>query len=525
VTMAIVISMGIIPLVGWELSVMAILVPVMMIAIANNYGVHIISRYQEMNADNYHWGMKKIVAEVMRNLKNPIILTGLTTIIGILGLVVHILLPAKQMGLVSALGIGFALVLSLTFVPAVLMGMRKGKLHPGTTRTQKLLIDRFLLWAGRSVVRKPLVIMAVFAMFLVICGIGIRRLQVNINTEIMLPRMHPLRISTQIAHEQFGGTRYVTLLFEGDILDPEVLHNIDHYGSELKKMPEIGSVISLASVIRIISKALTDAGDDYYDRIPDTREAIAQYIEFYNMSGNPEDIEKLVNFEYTMATMSVQFRARDIKTFNSLIHRIDSLVAGDPCFVAKSGYSLVEKEMSVFVTRGQVYSLIFALASILLLLSLIFRSFAAGIMGTIPLFFTLVCNFGLMGWLGLELDIANSLLSSVAIGLGVDYTIHLFWRLRSELSYSDNFPGALAITLRTTGRGIAINAFSVMLGFAVLFFSALVLLKTFAFLIIFSLLLCVLCALLLIPAICIVIRPEFLINPAKKNTSFKIIKT
>ena len=95
---------------------------------------------------------------------------------------------------------------------------------------------------------------------------------------------------------------------------------------------------------------------------------------------------------------------------------------------------LIEKSLSQAIVRGQVNSLIFATLVIILLLLLIFRAFSAGLMGSLPLIFALVCNFGLMGWLGIQLDIATSLLSSIAIGIGIDYTIHLFWRLKNELA-------------------------------------------------------------------------------------------
>jgi predicted RND superfamily exporter protein len=158
--------------------------------------------------------------------------------------------------------------------------------------------------------------------------------------------------------------------------------------------------------------------------------------------------------------------------------------------------------------------------AIVILLWIIFRSLPAGLLGAIPLGVTLISNFGLMGWFGFELDIGNSLLSSIAIGIGVDYTIHLFWRLKYELSLGKEYTEAIMNTLRTTGRGIAINAVSVMIGFAVLFLSGLVILKTFAFLIIFSLLLCLLCALILVPAICMVARPKFLEMNGKQQLGF-----
>ena len=285
---------------------------------------------------------------------------------------------------------------------------------------------------------------------------------------------------------------------------------LDRFETELEAIPNVGSVTSLASIIRLISKSLNEPEDEFYDAIPNDRMAIAQYIEFYSMSGNPEDFEKLVNFEYTKAVLNIQFKAKDMRALKRIENQIQQLVETSPYATLKAGQCLVEKEMATSIIRGQILSLIFAIIAITILLWIIFRSYLAGIFGMLPLLITLVCNFGLMGWFGLELDIGNSLLSSVAIGIGVDYTIHLFWRLKYEISLGKKYDQAIITTLQTTGRGIAINAFSVMLGFAVLFLSGLVILKTFAFLIIFSLLICLLCSLLLIPAISILVKPKFL---------------
>ena len=140
---------------------------------------------------------------------------------------------------------------------------------------------------------------------------------------------------------------------------------------------------------------------------------------------------------------------------------------------------------------------------------LIFRSFSAGLIGALPLLFSITCTFGLMGWLGIELDIVTALLSSISIGLGVDYTIHMFWRLRTEIRQGSSYADAIRVSLRTIGRGISINAFAVILGFSVLFFSGFPLIRSFAFLIIISLFLCLISSLMLIPAIVIIRKPRF----------------
>ncbi len=510
VLMSIVVAMGMMPLLGYEFSIIAVLVPIMIIAIANNYGVHIVARYQELNDKKPELNIKQIASRLISLLSIPIILSAITTIVGILGLSVHILIPARQMGIVTSIGIAYSLILSLTFIPALMSYMKKGKSFKQISGNKPSVIEKLLAYTSRLAIKRPRSVIATFAMICIVAALGAFNLNVNINLEEMLPRAHEMRTSTNIANEHFGGTKNTSILFEGDIIDPDVMHNIYEFESRLKKIPEVGNTTSIASVLKIISRALNDPGDEFYDTIPDNRAAIAQYIELYNMSGDPEDLEKLVDFGYTSAILNVQFKAGNIEVFNRITSHIDNLIEESPYATMQAGQTLMEKEIAESIVRGQIYSLLFALVAIVILLWIIFRSKKAGMLGSLPLLICLLCNFGLMGWLGLELDIATSLLSTIAIGIGVDYTIHLFWRLKFERGNGKTHADAIATALTTTGRGIAINGFSVIIGFAVLFFSGLIILKTFAFLIIFSILLCMLGALFLIPAIYVLTKPKFL---------------
>ncbi len=510
VLMSIILAMGMMPLLGYELSLIAVLIPIMMIAIANNYVVHIVARYQELNAKYPEWSMKQITMKTLSLLNIPIILTALTTIVGILGLSVHIMLPARQMGIVTAVGIAYAVILSLFFIPALMSYMSKGKPQKSIYGGNGSPVDKFLKYAAKATVKLPRLIIIIFSALVFVAALGISNLKLSINLEKMLPASNQMRISTNIANEHFGGTKSLSVLFEGDILEPEVMQEIDFFEKELSTQPNVGNVTSIAKVIKIISRALNDPADEYYGVIPNDRSAIAQYIEFYNMSGNPDDLEKLIDFNYSKAILNVQFKAESMEDFNKLISKLNSMIEKSPYASMMAGQPLLEKEMAESILKGQVYSLIFALFAIALLLWIIFRSFRAGLMGSLPLLICLVCNFGLMGWMGIKLDIATSLLSTIAIGIGVDYTIHLFWRLKQEIINGSSYSEAVKISLASTGRGIAINAFSVIIGFAVLFFSGLIILKTFAFLIIFSILLCLLGALILMPAIIILVKPKFL---------------
>lgn len=500
------ISMGLMPLLGYELSLIAVLVPILMISIANNYGVHIISKYQELNALHPERSMDQIVKESVNSLSKPILLTGLTTIAGVLGLLVHIMEPAVQMGVVCSIGIAFALYLSLYFLPAILIGMKKGKPQKSFNGQRNSPIDKLLKYASSLVLTKSKAIIIVFSSVFVLAAVGTTRLEVSINNEKLMPASHSIRKATEVMNTYFGGTKTISVMFEGDIKSPEVINDMVKLEEIVKQFPQTGNVNSLASILKIMSKALNDPSDPAYDKIPESRDGIAQYIEFYNMSGDPEDFEKFVDFNFEKAIVNIQFHAENMKEYNEVAYAIHDFCENSEHAKFESGISLVEKDMAISIAQGQIYSLILAFTAILILLWMIFRSFKMGLIGCIPLVFTIVSNFGLMGWMGIRLDIATSLLSSVAIGIGVDYTIHLFWRIKSELELGKPLTEAIDICLRNTGRGIAINAFSVMIGFSVLFLSGIIMLKTFGFLILFSLLLCLLCALILIPAILIRIK-------------------
>lgn len=510
VIFSILIAFSLIPLFGWELSIIGILIPIMMIAIANNYGVYFITKYQELNATRPGITMPQIVKESFNYLKKPVLLCGLTTIAGVLGLAVHILKPARQMGVISAIAIGFALLASLIYIPSVMLLLKKGKVQKSYTGRSNGLIDRILNSFSNFTAYFPHRVVYVFVIFLVIAAMGFFKFKVASDHNNILPKNHSFNQSLDIINKDFGGNKIISVMFEGDIKNPAMLKNLDRYEMELEQVPGVGSVTSIATVIKKISTVLNDPGDELYNKIPDSREAVAQYIELYSMNGDPKDIEQMVDFDYTKVLLTVQYQAKNMKEVNAVQSKVNELLKDDPHASIVGGYSLVEKEICQSVITGQYNSLIFAFLVIFILMSLIFKNLIAGLLGSLPLAFAVLSTFGIMGWLGIELNIVTALLSSVSIGLGVDFTIQMFWKLKTEIVSGHSYASAIKIALKTMGRGITINAFSVMLGFSVLFLSAFPIIRSFGFLIIISLFLCLTCALILIPALCILIKPKFL---------------
>lgn len=509
-------AMALIPALGWELSLIGILIPIMMIAIANNYGIHFIARYQELHAENPDRSIHKLLHESYSYLKKPVLLCGLTTIVGVLGLVMHLLLPASQMGVVASIAIGFALLLSLSFIPAVMSYMKKSKPHKHFDGDSSGFFRNMLNWIGNKIRIHPRSVLVVFVVFFVVCSLGVIGLQVAGDSNKVLPKGHEFNRAIVLANQHFGGSKVINILFSADAKDPELLNRIDQYETELNKIPEVGRAASLATMLRMMSKALNDSTDAGFDAIPPSTDAVSQYLELYAMSADPADFERFVDFDYSHLLLTIQYQAESLSDINAIEDQIHKILENESVPIVIGGLSLTDKEISASVQSGQYYSLLFALVAIFFLLSLIFKSWTAGWLGSIPLVFAVLCTFGLMGWLGIELNIVTALLSSISIGLGVDFSIHVFWRLKHELALNPNWLVSVPSAILGIGRGISINAISVMVGFSVLFLSSFPFIQSFALLIILSLFLCLISALVLIPTLCLLIQPSFLLTHKSK---------
>ncbi|MCA9515514.1 MAG: MMPL family transporter [Myxococcales bacterium] len=166
--------------------------------------------------------------------------------------------------------------------------------------------------------------------------------------------------------------------------------------------------------------------------------------------------------------------------------------AGRPVAVALSGEPIIQRAMTESVQRNQGLSLLVGLPLIILIVAGVFRSVTAGLIGVLPAGLTLLVTFGLMGCFPdvLPMDIAASMLSSIALGVGIDYAIHFMWRYRQ---------GGLEAAMRTSGLAIVINAAEITGGFVVLAWATIAPMSRFGLLIAETLLVAAIATLVLLP--------------------------
>jgi hydrophobe/amphiphile efflux-3 (HAE3) family protein len=512
VVMSILVSIGIVPLIGWKIQVITIIVPIFLIAVANDYGIHLIAKYQELNVQGNPQSNKDLAKGIFQSLSKPVLLAGLTTIAGMLCLLGHVIIPARQLGLLASFGIVFALTASLFFIPAVVSFLPKGKpvIRTNEKASQRPLLDRVLHFFGNFVSRRPkAIVIAAFSSALVLSA-GVFFIHVDSDPNRYFPKDSPIVRASDLINENMGGAQSVSVVVNGDIKDPRVMNKIDRLERELGEFPEVGHTSSIARVVRMMSRAINDEDEEWYDAIPDTRNAVAQYFELYSMSGNPEDFEKMVDFPYENALITARINTTSTPKLYRVKEEIMEMTKNDEKIRLAGGFAFILSDLARLIVNGQLLSLGLAVIVVGILLMLLFRSVVAGIVSSLPLGLSVIVLFSLMGIFKIELNVATAMLSSIMIGVGVDYTIHFLWRYRAERRNGLMPQDAAKKTLTTTGRGIVFNAFSVIIGFLVLFTSGFMPIRFFGFLIVVSIFSCLVGALVLIPALCLVFRPDFL---------------
>lgn len=229
--------------------------------------------------------------------------------------------------------------------------------------------------------------------------------------------------------------------------------------------------------------------------------------------------------DYALRLDDAQKNKSESLDFNSIeiVNALDSVIynslhdaVGTNAIIHPAGVAVLYVVVSKLIIDTQIYSIITSILIVLLINSLIFRSIAAGLTSIFPLTFTILVNFGVMGFTGTSLNMATSIIAAIAIGIGVDYAIHFLNRFLHEYRVhpDSDLSATMVRTMMTSGRAIIYNVLSVMFGFLVLCLSNFPLLRNVGWLLGLTMIVSGIGALTVLPAFLIVFKPRFI----KKNT-------
>ncbi|WP_147614704.1 efflux RND transporter permease subunit [Treponema pectinovorum] len=219
------------------------------------------------------------------------------------------------------------------------------------------------------------------------------------------------------------------------------------------------------------------------------------------------------NYTPTEIRMQVQIKTNSTQEVGKMLKGFEKYAKShlpEGYFMEATGEGEMEYVMTNLVVSSQTTSLLMSLLLVFIIISISFKSAIAGFIGVIPLAFTIILNYMVMGFTGIKLDLITSIIASVAIGVGIDYTIHFMTEYKSLRQKSDNLEYCTKETFRSSGAGIITNALAVGLGFLVLCFSKFVVLRYIGILVAIVMFTSSTLAMTVIPGLFNLFDPQFL---------------
>lgn len=482
--MGVIWTMGAMALVDVPMYTISTMLPVILVAIGIGDGIHVLSHYYDQVLQDPQRPARAIVGEVMSTLGSPLVVTSLTTAIGFLTLWFAEMPPFKVFGLFTVVGIAFCWLLTVTFIPAALVLMRPRvggylkKRHSMRVRSEASWVAKQLVNLGDWLLAHSKVALVLTAAVAVVATLGLSRLYVDSSWLSDFRKDSELVIANDFINDKFSGGIKLHVIVDGKndgaLKSLPVLQAIDDLQQHVEKLPYVGDSLSVVDYLKSMNKTM-HAGDASYNTLPENDAQVAEYLFLFSISGRPDEMDEVVDFNYRQANITVMIKTDHTQALRVIIDDVKRYTAErfgtlnvDVNLAGSANNSYLWADMLI---DSQTGSILFSKVAIAALAVLLFRSLWLGFLVVVPVTLTTLLIAGVSGFAGIPLDVSTALAAGVAIGVGVDYAVHYLYRYRAVRDEQLPHADATRETLRTVGKTIVANAIVVTAGFAVLFFS------------------------------------------------------
>ncbi len=459
---------------GTPLSLLTMIVPIFIIAVGTAYCMYILSAYRSEAevADS----SKEAVYATFIHVRFPTVLAVVTTIIGLGSLMLNQINSIRVFAAFSCLGLLSLLLMMLYAVPAVLAVLPLTKRLKSPSRAGGLVNPFLKKIIYLNIKRRKWVLAAVLMVSLIAVS-GIARIHVETNPVGFFKKNTPISRHFEDISKQTSGSFPVNVVLnartDGYFEDPAHLGQIAEIQDFLNSLDGVDKTVSLADFLKLVNYATNQYQKTAY-ALPEEPFEVRMLVNSYKTMLGQEMFRRFMDPDMKQANILLRTHIAGSQDFLALKQKISHYIMEkfqDHFDVHVTGFGIVISQSSQLLTEGLVKSLSLTLVLIIAAMSLLFLSAKVGFMAIVPNLFPIVVSFGLMGWLGIELSVATSLIASIAIGLAVDDTIHYLVRYNHEFKKDLDKDRALKDTIYGVGRPIIFTTLAISLGFSILIFS------------------------------------------------------
>lgn len=455
---AVIWAMGFYAAMGNALNLVTNMITPLVLILSIAVGIHIICCAQEAFRNSLAW--KEAIIVSVSHVWRPCFLASLTTSVGFFSLYFSPSKAISQFGLYAGLAMLFELFVFFHIFPLILHSFHKPNFREKAKDRSKL--QEVLDWNARLLASSKNRVILVFLLSTVILAAGVLRISVNTNQLKYFSSENEIIKSARFFDEFFGGVypiqAVIVLPQKTTFQDQETLKKIMKFQEKASEACGLSREISIADVFFSLG-AKTLPKD---------------LLSFYIRNDSKQFLNKLVDKEFRKTV--VAFRApsgissKKMMEIQSKLKNVAGVVFnGSDIQVELTGIMPLYAHFHEYIIKTQVISFSIAFSLIILIIGIIFRSFSLLIVVAFSNLTSIVMIFGLMGFIGINLDAGTVMIASCAIGIIVDDTIHILHRAGLELEKTGHdYNLAIRRTITTKGRALVTTSITIGLGFLVL---------------------------------------------------------
>lgn len=445
--------LGIMGFANARFTILALMLPTLLLAIGCSYLIHVFNQVGLVSsASGAGADPRKIVEEGLGFIALPVVVSALTIIAGFLSLAFTHIPAIRETAIYAALGAVCTMVLSLTFVPAVLvlLGRRGVEFSTGLGGNLVGLIER----VGRVATTREGWLYAVTGVVVVVSLIGMRRIEIDIDYFHFFRPGSETSVGLAEISRRLSGAVNFDVIVEGDRPGAMETSIALERLAELQQWVEksnlgIDRTISIVEFVRHLNRAFNRNSPEAY-KIPTDERVLSDLL------SDKEQLKGFLTSDGRRARVLMRSRLSGSREMAAAIAEIER--RGREVFpgsrVYTTGTLVLMNRASDSIGREQVQSVTIALLTIYGMLALLFRSWRVGLTALVPNLVPVLFFFGFMGWRGITLNITTSLVASVVLGLAVDNSVQFIVRFRQAQKLRCPVRDAILTSLRLSGRPI-----------------------------------------------------------------------
>lgn len=523
---------GLLGLVGWQVTVISSNFISLMLISTMAMNIHLVVRYRQLRQDRPDLSQRELVRDMANKMVWPCLYTALTTIMAFTSLVVSDIKPVIDFGWMMTIGLVVTFLTSFLLFPCILV-----LFAPTDVTENRGKEGRFTALLARTTERHGNKILALSIILAVVSVYGITRLEVENSFINYFSKDTEIYQGLKLIDDKLGGTTPLDILIhfpeENDVLAEEEDEEDDEfdfgfdYGAVARGNPEdywftpfkvdvvkkvhdyvesldaVGKVLSLASLIRV--------GEDINQGPFDAFELAIVYKRM------PQDLKSSMIDPYISIPDNearVNLRIRDSKEdlrrnelLKTIRHDLQYKLGLSPENYQVTGLMVLYNNMLQSLFASQIETLGVVMAGIAIMLLVLFRSVTLAVIGIIPNLLAAGIILGLMGLLGIPLDMMTITIAAITIGIAVDNSIHYIYRFREEFARIGDYRQTLHYCHANIGKAVFYTAITIIIGFSILVLSNFIPTIYFGVLTALAMFIALLAALTLLPKLILLTRP------------------